>query len=434
MYFLKLSTFLGFMRRILNMMLIFRLRSGILLITLITIILTIGCANNKDRIVIWTSLRPVERARLDTVLHKFSTSYPQFEFSQLFYAPEELRTNYIVSSLAGKGPALIHCASDFIGPLSELEVIRPLEDLFTPTFLDSFIKDPVPANTWFDKHLYQIADRVGNHLCLVYNKNLVPEPPRTISELIAMKKELVNDLDGDGKPDTYALAWNYTEPAFVVPFIGGYGGWIIDEQNRPTLNTSAVINAAQLVYDLANKYKIIPRESDYETANALFLDRRIAMIINGPWSWGTYLRNGIDIGLARIPKIDETGLWPTPTVFPMGYCFNINLSGEKLKVTRDLVTYLTSKEVTLSFAKSFNIIPSRREALQHPDLQSKELLQQALDQMKVGRELPVVTEIRWIFDAMRPAYQSIFTGGVSPEEAAEQMQSLAERLIKEGRE
>jgi maltose-binding protein MalE len=398
-------------------------------------IFILGCGSSgKNKVIIWTSLRPVERDYLQQKLNEFGEKYPDYEFTQLFYSPEEVRTNFIISALAGKGPDLIHCASDFIGPLAELEVIHPLEDLFEKAFLDSFLQKPVAANTYFQNHLYQIADRVGNHLCLVYNKSLIRQPPQSISELIELKSELVKDTDGDGDPDTYALAWNYTEPAFAVPFIGGYGGWIVDENRNPTLNTDAVVHAAQLIYDLANKHKIIPKESDYETANALFMDRRVAMIINGPWSWGTYLRNNIDIGLARIPKIDETGLWPTPTVFPMGYCFNINLSGHRLEMIVALVRYLTSPEIELDFALQFNIIPARLETMQHESLLKNELFQQALDQMMVGRPMPVYTEMRWIWDAMRPAYQGIFTNQVSPREAAVQMQELAMKLIKENRE
>lgn len=401
----------------------------------IVVVMGMNCSSSHShRIIVWSSLRPVERDLLQKKLDVFGRSHPNYQFIQLFYSPEELRTNFIISALAGKGPALIHCASDFIGPLAELGVIKPLEGLLPEAFLDSFIVDPFPANTVFQGHLYQIADRVGNHLCLVYNKDLVPRPPQSISELIAMGKNLVKDLDGDGKPDTYALAWNYTEPAFAVPFIGGYGGWIVDENRNPTLNTPAVVKAAQLIYDLANKYKIIPRESDYETANALFLDRRVAMIINGPWSWGTYLKSGMKMGLARIPKIDETGLWPTPTVFPMGYCFNRNLEGENLQVVLSLVKYLTSDELQKEFAMQFNVIPARRSVLKDPDLQGNELFQQSLDQMLVGRPMPVYTEMRWIWDAMRPAYQGIFTNQISPEAAAREMQQLAERLIAENRD
>ena len=378
-------------------------------------------------------MRPVEREFLREKLAIFAERYPDYQFQELYYQTEELRPNYMVSALAGKGPALIHIASDNIGPLSELGVIKPLESYFTQSFLDSFITEPFPANTWFRGHLYQIADRVGNHLTLVYNKELVARPPETISELIEMGQEIARDRDGDGLPDRYALAWNFIEPYFVIPFIGLYGGWILDENNQPTLNSPAVVQAAQLIYDLANKYRIIPKECDYETANALFLDGKSAMIINGPWSWGTYIKRGMDIGLARIPRNDTTGQWATPMVSPLGYMVNVNLEGEKLEIVLELVRFLTSPEFQLEFAQEFNVIPSRKDLIRHPVLMERELYREALDQMMVGRPMPVVTELRWIWDAMRPAYQGIFTGKYTPEEAAQEMQKLAEKLIRENR-
>jgi len=400
----------------------------------LSLIIIMGCAKQKEKIVVWSSLRPVERALLDSLLHRFSTTYPQYEFRQLFYAPEEARTNFIISALAGKGPALLHGASDNIGPLTELDVIRPMEDLFDRDYLKQFLSTPIKANTWFRGHLYQIADRVGNHLCLVYNKKLVPHPPQTMSELITMGKKLTKDLNHDGKPDRYALAWNYTEPFFAIPFIGGYGGWIFDSLYHPTLNTEATVKAAQLIYDLANKYKIIPKECDYEVANALFKDGLSAMIINGPWSWATYKKAGLKIGIARIPKIDETGLWPTPLVSPMGYSINKNVSGKKLQVVAALIRYLTSKETELRFTRLGASIPSVTAAYNSPLVKNDSLIQASINQLMVGRPMPVVTEMRWIFDAMRPAYQGIFTGHITPRQAARQMQELAEKLIKENRE
>ena len=379
-------------------------------------------------------MRPVERDLLQKKLDEFAATHPQYEFRQLYYQTEELRPNYMISALAGKGPDLIHVASDNVGPLSELKVVKPLEDYFDQAYLDQFLTDPFSANTTLNGHLYQIADRVGNHLTLVYNKKFVKEPPRTIEDLIRMGKELAVDADNDGNPDRYALAWNFIEPYFAVPFIGLYGGWILNDQNQPTLDTKAVANAAQLIYDMANKYKIIPRECDYETANALFLDEKSAMIINGPWSWGTYIKRGMDIGLARIPMNGETGQWATPIVSPVGYMINVNLTGERLDITLELLRYLTSSETQLAFAREFNLIPARKALVDDSVLVKDPLYQAALDQMKVGRPMPVVTELRWIWDAMRPGYQGIFTGRYTPEEAAKEMQQLAEKLIRENRE
>ncbi len=395
-----------------------------------------GCqGESPKRILVWSTLRPVEREFLAEKLAEFGKRYPDYEFKELYYQPEELRPNYMISALAGKGPAVIHMASDNIGPLAELEVIMPLEDHFEPAFLDSFLTEPFSANTRHNGHLYQLADRIGNHLALVYNKDYVTEAPETIDDLIALgNADWAQDNDGDGKADRYVVAWNFIEPFFVVPFLGLYDGWIMDEQNRPTLNTSAMSNACQLIYDLANKHRIIPRECDYETANAMFLDGKSAMIINGPWSWGTYIKRGMNIGLARIPRNAETGSWASPIVSPLGYMLNVNLEGEELAISKELVRFLTSPSVQLESSKRFNLIPSRTELFDHPDLSEDPLYQAAIDQMLVGRAMPVVTELRWIWDAMRPAYQGIFTGTYTAEDAAAEMQKLAEKLIRENRQ
>ncbi len=382
---------------------------------------------------IWHSMRPFGTKILQQKLVEFSKRYPGWRFSQIFYEPETARTNYIISAMGGSGPALLWGASDNIGPLVELGVIMPLEDWFDAAFLDSFITEPIVANTWFRGHLYQIADQVGNHLCLVYNKALIATPPQTMRELRAVGKKLTRDLNGDGKPDRYALAWNYTEPFFAVPFIHGFGGRILDDQNQPQLNTAATIQAAQLIYELAHRDRIIPQECDYEVANALFIDGYSAMIINGPWSWGTYLENGIDIGISRIPQIEATGHWPSPMVSPLGYSVNINLKNEQLQVALELVKFLTSPEVELEFTRAMGTIPSRKEAFADSLIRHNEIIQNSIDQLAVGTLMPVVTELRWVWDAMRPAYQSIFTGRLTPEQAAAEMQSLAEKLIRENR-
>jgi len=406
-------------------------KAYIVIIILSVILLLNSCRSDRERIMVWNSLRPVEQQLLDSLLFEFAKDYPKYDFRQLFYSTEEARINFIISSLAGKGPELFHGASDNIGPLVDLDLIYELENLFEQEFLQSFLQNPFPANTWHKGHLYQIADRIGNHLCLVYNKEIINKPPETINELIEMAKSLTVDEDGDNRPDRYALAWNYTEPFFAVPFIGGYGGWIVDEKNNPTLNTEATQKAAKLIYDLANKYDVIPKECDYEIANALFKDRLSAMIINGPWSWGTYLANNMKIGLARIPIIDETGLYPTPIVSPLGYSINKNVSGEKLEIVKKLLKYLTSPEVELRFSRKTGSIPSRTIAYADSFISTNELLKQAVDQMKVGKPMPVDTKMRWIWDAMRPAYQGIFTGQLTPEQAAKDMQIRAEKLIKE---
>ena len=115
-----------------------------------------------------------------------------------------------------------------------------------------------------------IGDVVGNHLMLIYNKSLINSPPQNTNELIEIGKSLTKDLNGDGIIDQYGLVWNYTEPYFYVPWLGGFGDWIITQDSKPSLNTEANIKGFEFIKSLRDVYEIIPKECDYEIANALF--------------------------------------------------------------------------------------------------------------------------------------------------------------------
>jgi len=401
----------------------------VLFFVLGTLLLAMGSGRREPgEIVIWTQQLPAERTVLDTLLARFMRMNPGTRVSQIYYENEELRSNFIIAALGGSGPELVSGPSDNVGPFEVMGIIRPLEELFQPEWLDQFVPE---ALVWRNRHLYQLADQIGNHLALVYNKELIAKPPETMNELIEVGQKLTQDVDGDGLMDQYALAWNFIEPFFFVPFLGGYGGWVMDDQGRPTLNTEATVKACQLIVDLRNKYKIVPRECDLDITNTLFKQRKAAMVINGPWSWGSYKEAGIDVGLARIPKINETGLWPTPMVSPRGYSINVNVKGAHLDLTVKLLKHLLSPESQLEFSKAVFTIPSHREARANPIVMNNELLRQSQYQLEVGKPMPIDPAMRAIWDAMRPAYQSVINGTMTPKQAAEAMQREAEKKIAE---
>ena len=318
----------------------------------------ISCGGKKStgvKIRIWHQMQVEGRDILQRVCDKYMREHPGVQIELLYKETEELRSGFQTAALAGQGPEIVYGPSDQVGPFSKMKLILPLENIFNPNFLKQF--DP-RALTRYNGHLYQIGDRIGNHLALVYNKKLVPNPPKNTDELIELGKKLTKDTDGDGRIDEYALVWNFTEPYFFIPFLGGFGGWVIDSTGKPTLDTPATVEAFKFIVALRDTYKIIPKEADYNMADALFKEGRAGMIINGPWSWAGYKKAGIDIGIARIPKISKTGLWPTPMFSPKGYSINKNVKQEVLPEVIKLVEYLTSPDVELQFTKALGTIPS----------------------------------------------------------------------------
>ena len=389
-----------------------------------------GCRREVDpnRITIWHQMRVDERLVLERQLARYMAERPGVVVEQIFKETEELRSGFIVAAIAGQGPDLVYGPADQVGPFEVMGIIRPLEDLFSQAYLDSLIPE---ATRRYNGHLYQLADKLGNHLTLVYNRDILPAPPETDLDLIRLGQELTKDTNGDGKPDRYALAWNYTEPFFFIPFMTGFGGWVMTDEGVPTLDSPGTIEALKFIRDLRDRHHVIPAESDYNVADALFKDGKSAMIINGDWSWAGYRKAGINIGVAPLPKITSTGLWCAPMVAPRGFSVNVNVTNEKLLLLVDLLQFLMRPDIQLETTQALWTMPTRREVVESEFVRTDDVVRNSALQIGRGRLMPMVPELRAIWDAMRPSYQGVLGGSMTPEAAARSMQDLAVRKIRE---
>lgn len=389
-----------------------------------------GGSSDERKIVIWHQTRPDEQAILQAQIGRYKQLHPDVTIVELFKETEALRSAYVISTIAGQGPDLVYGPSDPVGIYEATQSIMPLEDLFPASYLAAFDSSSL---LWYKGHLYQIADKFGNHLALLYNKKYIQKPPATDRELIALSKT-IQDTYGytAGRPKVYGLAWNYIEPFFFIPFYTGFGGWVFEEDGvTPSLDNEAMVKALHFIRGLRDTEKIVPNEADYEIADALFKDGKAAMLINGDWSWAGYAQRGIDLGIAPLPMITETGLWCAPMTSPKGYSLNVNLSGNRLELVLDFLKYVLSEESQLETVRALGTAPTRTALYSHPELLANENLQNSLLQIKRGRLMPVVPELRAVWDAMRPGYQAVMGRAKTPEQASKEMQALAVRKIRE---
>ncbi len=387
-----------------------------------------GCRHSDDRvrIRIWHQKNDAERAYFEKVVESYNRTHTDRVVEVLYKETEELRNLYIVASAGGQGPDLIYGPADNLSLLALTETIRPIDTVLEPEYLSQFGSDGVVS--WNGAPL-MVADQVGNHLTFVYNKKLIPKPPTTTDEMIALLKDLTVDLDGDGKTDRYGLTWNYTEPFFFMPFLTGFGGWVMDEEGNPTLDTRETVSAIQFILDLRDTYGVIPRESDYNIAETLFKEQRAAAIINGPWAWAGYGEAGIDYGLARIPRVSETGNWAAPLVASKGYSVNANVEEEKLPYLKEVLEYLTDAEMQASMAITISSIPTIPSVRQDSVVQGNPILRSSLHQVEVGVPMPLAPQMRQIWDGMRGPYQLIMNGARTAPEGARLMQEEVEKRI-----
>ena len=409
--------------------------AGILIVAVILMAMSValpGCAREQDpnKIVIWHQMRPDEQTILQRQLARFMQAHPGVKVEELFKETETLRSAYVVAALAGQGPDLVYGPSDPVGVYVTTNSIMPLEQILSDSFVAAF--DSV-ALLRYQGHLFQVADKIGNHLALVYNKKYILKPPETEVELIQLSKDIQQRYGAvSGRPNVYGLTWNYIEPFFFIPFLTGFGGWVFAEDGvTPSLDTPQMVEALKFIQRLRDVEKTVPNEADYEIADALFKDGKAAMLINGDWSWAGYQQKGIDLGVAPLPRINSTGLWCAPMTSPKGFSVNVNVPKEKIPLVVELLEFLLSEECELETVRALKTVPTRLSLRNHPDIVRDEILQNSILQIAHGKPMPVVPQMRAVWDAMRSSYQAVMGGARTPEQAAKDMQAQALRKIRD---
>jgi len=371
-------------------------------------------SSGPQEIVLWMQMDPAERTRLDSTLAGYMASHPGIKVTAVPYDTENLRQQFQTAAAGGAGPQLIFGPSDQVGPLSLLQLLKPLDETMPQGFFERFV--PQALDT-LNGHLWAAPDQVGNHLMLCYNKKLVPSAPTTHEEFLKAAKANT----GGGR---YGFAMNVTEPYWLAPFLAGYGGWVMTGDGTPTLDTPAMTQALAYLADLKNKQGIMPKESDYQIAETLFKEGKAAMIINGPWSWAGYRAAGIDLGIAPIWTLPN-GEPAHPMTASKGYSINVNVKDDELPAVIELVTFLTSPEATLKDATTLGILPSHKDAWNDPSIQNDPMLKASQGGYALGRRMPVRPEMRVIWDTMRPGLQKVMNGSATAAQAAAEMQKAA---------
>ncbi|MEI7906711.1 MAG: hypothetical protein WCI84_05075 [Bacteroidota bacterium] len=118
-------------------------------------------------------------------------------------------------------------------------------------------------------------------------------------------------------------------------------------------------------------------------------------------------------------------------VSPKGFSINSNITEEKKKWVIKLIEYLMSEENQLEATKTLYTMPTNKNVINSKFVQSNEILRNSQIQIEHGNPMPVVPELRAIWDAMRPSYQAVLAGSKSPEQAVTDMQMQAVQRIKE---
>lgn len=226
--------------------------------------------------------------------------------------PDKLEEKYQQVAATGDGPDIIFWAHDRFGGWAQaglLAEVKPSAALKSKMI--DFAWDAVSYN---GKYIgYPVA---VESLSLIYNKDLLPTPPKSWEEMQALNEKLKKE----GKS---AIMWNLSEPFFSWPLIAADGGYAFEFKNgaynvKDTgVNNIGSKNALQFIVDMIGR-KEISADVDYGVAEAAFISGETAMTINGPWSWGNLDKSGINYGVTVLPTFNGKAAKPFVGVLTAG--------------------------------------------------------------------------------------------------------------------
>lgn len=369
------------------------------------------------KITLWTKEGEVDGGLqyVQGLADAYTAANPNVTFEVVNKEVETLREDFQTASLAGNAPDLLWTVSDHAGPFVAADLIQPVDGMVDLTaYVESVMQN---GKTW------AVPISSGNHLMLLYNKDLIATAPKDTDELMA--------LAGTFGADIYPLVFNQTEPFWLAPLLGGFGGKVFaDDGVTPTLNTPEMVNTLQFMADI-KAAGIIPAEGDYNTSDTLFKEGKAAMIINGDWSLGGYQEVfGDKLGVAPIPMIKSTGKYPAPYTSGVYFMVPKALTGAKLEAVKDFMKFVTNEANQLAMVDTLKRLPGLRVALTNEKIAGDPILSGSAAQMSYGTPMPTVLEMRCNWDSMKPELIAVLAGTTSPADAAKNMQASSESCIK----
>lgn len=319
----------------------------------------------------------------------------------------DIRDQLKIAGPAKEGPDIIIGAHDWLGELVSNGLVETID-------LGDKAKnvDPVALKGFtYDGKLYGLPYSV-EAISLIYNKDLVPTPPKTWDELKTIAKQLQDD-----KKVEQGYVLQQGDPYHTEPILTGFGGYIFgykSGQYDPKdlgLDSAGGIAAYSEIENML-KAGLLRKDVDYNLMMGLFKEKKSAMFISGPWTLGDLRAAKVNYGVAPIPTMKNT---PRPFVGVQGWM--VSSFGKNKLLAKSFLTEFVATDDAMQ--AMYDAVPagiswlpiSEKIKAKDPDIAV------FLASASNGDPMPAIPQMSSVWEAWGKAITLIFQGQATADKA-----------------
>lgn len=326
----------------------------------------------------------------------------------------------LVGNDKNAAPDMYFFAHDKIGVYAEMGVLTPVTELLGEDALAGYVPLTVRGATYKDE-IYQVP-LYFETLLFMYNKKYMAQ-----EDIPATTEQLYAYMERKTKYGHYGFVEQHSTPYYAAGWIHGFGGNLITDEGAPLLDSAEVKAALAYHRKFAD---CMPGETEYATVNTLFTEGMAHATIAGPWFVPTVRAAGIDVGIAPMPIVDETGLPLAPYSGIQGlHVLRVQAQQKKDAIVKVLKA-LMQPEVSVRLAKVSGCAPAVESCYALEEVASDPLIMAMKQTAETAVPMPNIPEMDVMWTVAGSLLTNVNMSGQDVDSAAADAQKKALELIE----
>jgi maltose-binding protein MalE len=359
-----------------------------------------GRTEDDETVVLWHAYQGDERAALEATIDDFNARSHGTRIKPVSVAYDAFADKISNAIPNGNGPDLFIFAHDRLGDWVAGGLVEPVEYYVDEEMADRYAYDALAAMA-YDGSLYGLPLAVKS-VALFYRTDLVDAPPTDTDELYAWARD---------HRGTYALVYQNTDLYGHAAWLHGFGGSVLDDDDRPALAATDSVRAARFARALVDA-GVSPRETNAPMVATLFNEGKAAMAISGPWFIAD-IASDVPWGVTILPVVSETGRRAAPFLGAEGVLMSARARDKDRAFAA--MSALVADRAAIARARGAKQVVPNLAAYREPDIGADKVLSAFRAQLEHTVPMPATPAMRMVWTPYKTALQAIVARGADPE-------------------